>query len=95
MLLKASGVFRVHNLSHPPTGPPPTNGKAVGLFLISNFKSMPHEATHKMKPKVPMVLRARGFHEWYKNGSVQSTRTTGLLIQSPHALADSCQVIKR
>lgn len=95
MLLKASGVFRVHNLSHPPTGPPPTTGKVVGLFLISNFKSMPHEATHKMKPKVPKVLRARGIHEWYKNGSSQSTRTTGLLIQSPHALADSCQVIKR
>ena len=64
MLLKDSRVFRVHNLSHPPTCPPPTYGKAVGLFLISNFKSMPHEATHKMKPTVPMVLRAKGFHEW-------------------------------
>jgi hypothetical protein len=93
--VKDSRVFRVHNLSHPPTGPPPTKGKAVGLFLISKFKSMPHKATNKIKPKVPRLLRVGGFHEGYKNGSMSSTSETGLLIQSPHALVASCQVIRR
>lgn len=34
-------VFRVHSFSRPS----PARGEVVGLFLISKFKSMPHEAT--------------------------------------------------
>jgi hypothetical protein len=52
---KASTVFRVHYLSHPPTDPSLTNAEVVGLLLISKGKSMPHEGTYscKMKAEVP------------------------------------------
>jgi hypothetical protein len=55
---------------------------------------MPHEATHKMTPKIPfgLCVSRELVHEWYKKGSGSRTSETGLLIQRSDNVAVMCKL---